>query len=146
MHPHLQPKGTGNPKAGPDSMLVTNAADVPAQKLDLGGAAGSSIKWLVGPDQGANNFAMRLVTVAPGGRTPDHAHDWEHQWYVLAGSGEAVDAAGGLHPVGPGSVVYVPEEEKHNLQNTGEEPLELICMIKCTAESAPGCQPPASCA
>ena len=125
-------------------MFVTRADQVPAEKLELGGAAGSSIKWLIGPEQGANNFSMRLVIVAPGGKTPDHAHDWEHQWYVLSGSGEAVDADGGRQAVGPGSVVYVPEDEKHNLQNTGSEPLELICMIKCTAQSAPGYQPPAT--
>jgi quercetin dioxygenase-like cupin family protein len=124
-------------------MYVTKAGDVPAEKLDLGGAAGSQIRWLIGPKQGANNFSMRLVTVAPGGKTPDHAHDWEHQWYVLAGKGEAVDAEGGRHPLGPGSVVYVPEDENHNIQNAGTEPLELICMIKCTPESAPGYQPPA---
>ena len=126
-------------------MFVTRAEEVPAQKLDLGGAAGSQIKWLIGPAQGAGNFAMRLVTVAPGGKTPDHAHDWEHQWYVLAGCGEAVDCGGQSHPVGPGSVVYVPEGENHNLQNTGAGPLELVCMIKCTPESAPGCPPPTGC-
>ncbi len=127
------------------TLFVTNAADVAAEKLDLGGAAGSSIKWLVGPEQGANNFSMRIVTVAPGGRTPDHAHDWEHQWYVLSGSGFAVDSEGGRHQVGPGSVVYVPEDENHNLQNTGNEALELICMIRCTPQSAPGCQMPGTC-
>ena len=126
-------------------MFVTRAEDVPAQPLDLGGAAGSAIKWLIGPAEGANNFSMRLVTVAPGGRTPDHAHDWEHQWYVLAGAGEAVDAGGEAHAVGPGSVVYVPEGERHNIQNTGAGPLELICMIKCTPESAPGYRPPEGC-
>ncbi len=126
-------------------MFITDAASVSAEKLELGGAAGSSIKWLVGPRQGANNFSMRLVTVAPGGRTPDHAHDWEHQWYVLSGSADAVDADGNLHPLGPGAVVYIPEDERHNIQNTGSGPLELICMIKCTPDSAPGYQPPTSC-
>ena len=126
-------------------MYVTTVEEVPAGQLDLGGAAGSAIKWLIGPQQGADNFSMRLVTVAPGGKTPDHAHDWEHQWYILSGSGEAVDASGKRHPLGPGGVVYVPDDEHHNIQNTGQEPLELICMIRCTPESTVGCQPPADC-
>jgi quercetin dioxygenase-like cupin family protein len=126
-------------------MFITRSEDVPAEKLDLGGAEGSSIRWLIGPAQGADNFSMRLVTVAPGGRTPEHAHCWEHQWYVLAGAGQAVDADGNSHPVGPGSVVYVPEDETHNLRNTGSDPLELICMIRCTPESAPGCRAPNTC-
>ncbi len=119
-------------------MFVTRRADVPAQELKLGGARGSSIRWLIGPAQQAGNFAMRLVTVAPGGQTPDHAHAWEHQWYVLAGGGEASDAEGKAHPVGPGSAVFVPEDERHNIRNTGKKPLELICMIRCTPESLSG--------
>lgn len=126
-------------------MFVTDSGSVEAQALDLGGAKGSSIKWLIGPRQNANNFAMRIVTVAPGGRTPEHAHPWEHQWYVLAGEGEAVDAWGHRWPVAPGSAAHVPENEKHCLVNTGSEPLSIICMIRCTPESAPGCQPPKSC-
>ena len=119
-------------------MFVTEAADVPAQELNLGGARGSSIKWLIGPAQQAGNFSMRLVTVAPGGQTPDHAHAWEHQWYVLSGRGEASDGDGKKHPVGPGSVVFVPDGERHNIRNTGQQPLVLICMIRCTPESVSG--------
>ena len=126
-------------------MYVADSASIDAQELNLGGAQGSSIKWLIGPKQNAHNFAMRIVTVAPGGRTPEHEHAWEHQWYVLAGEGEAVDAYGQRWPVWPGSCAYVPEGEKHCLVNTGTEPLSIICMVKCTPESAPGYQSPKSC-
>jgi len=126
-------------------MYVADSESIPAEELNLGGAKGSSIKWLVGPKQGANDFAMRVVTVAPGGQTPSHEHAWEHQWYVLAGEGEAVDAWGQRWPVGPGYCAHVPEGEKHCLANTGSSPLSIICMIKCTPESAPGCASAKSC-
>jgi quercetin dioxygenase-like cupin family protein len=122
-------------------MFVTDSNTVEGQPLNLGGAQGSSIKWLIGPAQSANNFAMRIVTVAPGGRTPEHEHAWEHQWYVLSGEGEAVDAYGQRWPVAPGSAAFVPDGEKHCLVNTGSEPLSIICMIRSTPESvsaAPG--------
>ena len=111
-------------------MYVTHRDDVPAEALAIGGAEGSAIQWLTGEHVGAGNFAMRLVRVAPGGRTPDHAHPWEHQWFVLAGSGEFVDATGKRAAVRPGSVAFVPEDERHFIENTGEEPLDVICLVR----------------
>lgn len=111
-------------------MYVTHRDEVPAEKLEIGGAQGSSIQWLTGEHVGAGSFAMRLVRVAPGGRTPEHAHPWEHQWYVLAGSGEVVDADGRRTAVRPGSAAFVPDNEKHFIENAGGEPLELICLVR----------------
>ena len=49
------------------------------------GAAGCRVRWLIGEGDNAPNFAMRKFEVAPGGHTPRHFHDYEHEVYVLAG-------------------------------------------------------------
>ena len=55
------------------------------------GAAGCRVRWLIGEGDKAPNFAMREFEVAPGGHTPKHFHDYEHEVYVLAGRGTIVD-------------------------------------------------------
>ena len=72
-------------------MIITHAKDVKAE--DVGeGAKGVKIRWLIGEQDGAPNFAMRHFEVAPGGHTPHHSHDWEHEVFVLSGRGK-VDSA-----------------------------------------------------
>ena len=45
------------------------------------------VRWLITEDIGAINFAMRLFEMEPGGYSPLHSHPWEHEVYVLSGSG-----------------------------------------------------------
>jgi quercetin dioxygenase-like cupin family protein len=55
--------------------------EIPTKK----GIKGLTIKWLITDKDGAKNFAMRLFEVEPGGNTPWHQHDWEHEIIVLEG-------------------------------------------------------------
>jgi quercetin dioxygenase-like cupin family protein len=86
------------------------------------------IRWLINEKQGAPNFAMRRFEVAPGGSTPYHAHEWEHEVYVLDGNAVAV-SKNGETPIGPGSVILVEPNEEHNFKNIGENNLVFLCMI-----------------
>ena len=43
---------------------------------------------VVGKNDGANNFCMRIFEIGPGGNTPKHAHPWEHEMFIHAGVGE----------------------------------------------------------
>ena len=86
------------------------------------------IRWLINEKQGAPNFAMRRFEVAPGGQTPFHTHEWEHEVYVLEGDAVAVSEAGETK-IGPGSVILVEPNEKHNFRNTGKDTFVFLCMI-----------------
>jgi quercetin dioxygenase-like cupin family protein len=86
------------------------------------------IRWLIDEKQGAPNFAMRRFEVAPGGETPCHNHEWEHEVYVLEGKAVVVSESKKT-PIGPGSVVLVEPNEVHNFKNTGNEPFVFLCMI-----------------
>lgn len=90
--------------------------------------AGVTVRWVVGEQDGAPNFAMRVFDVEPGFSTPYHQHEWEHEVFVLAGEG-AVRQADGESPIGYGSVVFVPGMEMHQFTNRGDSVLRFICVV-----------------
>lgn len=96
--------------------------------VTLEGAQGVSMRMLIGADDRAPNFHMRHFTVEPGGHTPHHQHDYEHEVLILSGSG-LVKSEQGDQPFSENDVVFVPPGEKHQFQNTGGEPLEFVCLI-----------------
>ncbi len=86
------------------------------------------IRVLIGPDDGADNFHMRRFRVAPGGYTPHHDHDWEHEVYVLAGEGELM-TPDGPRPFTAGDAIFVDAGIKHQFVNTARSDLEFLCLI-----------------
>ena len=91
-------------------------------------APGVTIRWVIGPQHGSENYTMRIIEVAPGGHTPHHTHWFEHQNFVLAGQGEVV-IGDQVHPIRSGDVIFVPGDVEHQYRNTGAEPLRFICSI-----------------
>ena len=87
-------------------------------------ASGTSMRILVpeGP-----NFVMREFTVKRGGHTPLHRHAFEHEIYVLSGTGRAEgDVEADLNP---GDSAYVKSRDLHSFRNTGDEDFRFICVI-----------------
>jgi len=109
-------------------MLVRSVTEVKQDKVEVEGAQGVKIRWLISADEGAPNFAMREFEIEPGGNTPYHSHDWEHELYVLAGEGVAVDEGLERH-IKKGSVVLVPPNKMHNFKNTGQQTLRFLCLV-----------------
>ncbi len=95
-------------------------------------ASGVTIRWLIDEGIGAPNFAMRHFEIAPEGSTPLHAHAWEHEVFILSGSGVVV-CDGGDEAFGPGDAVFVPEGERHCFRNTGAEPVAMLCLVPLSA-------------
>lgn len=71
---------------------------------------------------------MRRFEVAPGGHTPKHTHAYEHEVYVLEGTGVVCDE-NREYPLRPGMAVYVAPNELHQFRNTGSGPLRFLCLI-----------------
>jgi quercetin dioxygenase-like cupin family protein len=88
---------------------------------------------LVGPADGAPTFSMRKFTVGAGGCSPYHTHPWEHEVYILSGSGE-VRFSGGSQAVSPGDFAFVPPNEEHQFANAGTVPFEFLCMVPLEGE------------
>jgi quercetin dioxygenase-like cupin family protein len=103
---------------------VARSEDAPAQAA----APGVTMRLLIGPQQGAPFFNMRLFAVEPGASTPRHSHWWEHEVYVLSGEG-VLSFPGGELPIRAGAVAFVPGGEEHAFRNTGAQPLLFLCLV-----------------
>ncbi len=87
-----------------------------------------SIRWLISRKDGAKNFAMRYFEVGPGGHSPWHQHEWEHEMFILEGEGVAVKQDGEIK-FKAGDAFFVEPGEWHNFKNEGKKPLKFLCLI-----------------
>jgi quercetin dioxygenase-like cupin family protein len=90
-------------------------------------------RLLTKEDEGLANSRMRLFTVEPGGHTPWHKHNWEHENYFVKGKGVLVTEDKELE-VEAGMFGYVDSEEMHQFKNPYDEAFEFICLIPISNE------------
>jgi quercetin dioxygenase-like cupin family protein len=102
--------------------------EIGGEEVEEGGAKGVQVRWLISKDDGAENFAMRHFEVEPGGNTPYHSHDWEHEVFVLEGKGVVI-CDGVEKEIGPEYVVFIPSNAQHCLRNTGTGRLRFLCLV-----------------
>jgi mannose-6-phosphate isomerase-like protein (cupin superfamily) len=89
---------------------------------------GSTIREIVGPAwTPARNQSLAEATVPVGGQTIAHYHrQAEELYFFTAGRGRMT--LGDEHrDVGAGDCIVIPPGETHQLVNTGDEPLVLLC-------------------
>ncbi len=115
-------------------MKVNHYTQVEQNGVDMPGAVGCSVRWLVGENEGAPTFAMRQFEVAAGGHTPLHTHPYEHEVYVLEGEGVVLEGDV-QHSLRAGDVVYVRPDEVHQFRNSGSGPLKFLCLVPNSALS-----------
>lgn len=119
--------------------LIRNIDEVEFAPVPMAGAEGASMAMMVGREHGAPNFAMRQFKVTPGGHTPRHSHDYEHEVLVLAGGGEVL-LDGAYRPIKPGDVLLVPADEEHQFKANAEG-LRFVCLVPVSrncGEDTPG--------
>jgi quercetin dioxygenase-like cupin family protein len=109
-------------------MLVRKADDLKMKDVDMEGAVGVKMRVLISDEDGAPTFAMREFEIEPGGNTPYHTHNFEHEIYVLSGEGMVAGKEGGK-PMTPGVVILVQPNEEHNFKNTGKDVLRFLCLV-----------------
>lgn len=90
-------------------------------------AKGVEKRVLIGLNEGAPNYIMRHFKIEPGGFTPDHAHPWEHEVYILKGNG-TLKTSEGERDIKAGDYVFIPPNEKHQFCAKGNA-IEFICVI-----------------
>ncbi len=107
---------------------IINFTDTPGKIFDAEGVKGVTGRVVIGSADGADTFCMRVFTVEPGGFTPRHVHEWEHEVFVHAGRGE-VYSSGEWKALSPGDAVFIPGNEEHQLRNSGSEMFIFVCLI-----------------
>lgn len=91
-------------------------------------APGVLQRVVIGADEGAPRFVMRVFEVKPGSSTPFHSHWWEHEVFILSGKG-IVKGEGREESIKEGTVVFIAPNEEHCFTNTGNDTLRFICVI-----------------
>ncbi len=83
---------------------------------------------VIGENEGWDEYAMRVFSIAPGGHTPKHKHDWEHVNYIIKGRGR-VEIKGEISEISENDFAFVPPGAEHQFTNPYEEALEFICIV-----------------
>ena len=110
--------------------LIKRAADVKPAPVDR--TVGTTIRILLGPDDGMPNFFLREFTLLPGARIPAHSHpDIEHEQLVLAGE-MVLGLADDVCTVRTGDSVYIPAGTAHWYENRGNVPVAFLCAVPNT--------------
>ncbi|MEO0073432.1 MAG: cupin domain-containing protein [candidate division WOR-3 bacterium] len=115
-------------------MLKGHFLDVAAEKSPMPGTD-ATIRWLISKREGAPNFAMRLIELAGRGeRIPLHEHTFEHEMFVIAGTGRLLQQ-NREEPVTAGDYIFVPAGEQHGFVNEGDSPFRFICVVPNSADT-----------
>jgi quercetin dioxygenase-like cupin family protein len=122
-------------------MVIRNIFETPMKPVEMPGVRGAMMAVMVGRGDGAPNFALRHFTVAPGGNTPRHSHDYEHEVFVVEGEG-TVMVDGEERAIRAGDVIFVPADKEHQFKATGAGVgLRFLCLVPVTrncGEVTPG--------
>ena len=92
------------------------------------GSKGTSIRVLVSPEDGAQNFILRRFEIELNGIIGLHNHIQEHEIYILSGKGEVFKDEETIK-IKENDVLYVPPNEPHGYRNTGNDNLIFLCTI-----------------
>ena len=106
------------------------------KKVSIGEVVASSpegtkdvvFRQLIAKDLDAPNFYMRLFDVGPGGYTPRHRHSWEHEVFVVSGSGKVV-IDDREERVIEGDAVFIEPNDLHQFVNDSDSLMRMICVI-----------------
>jgi len=78
---------------------------------------------------GVPTFSFRVFTIAPGGHTPFHQHEFEHMNYVINGEGVLI-AEDREHALKQGDFALILPGEKHQFRNSSDrQDLVIICAV-----------------
>jgi len=109
-------------------MKIQKYLEVKPTRFDSDIAKGVTGRVLIGKDDGANNFCMRIFELSKDGYSPFHSHDWEHEIFVCSGKGAVYNNGEWLN-VEFGYSIFIPGNEEHQFKNMSDDPFVFVCLI-----------------
>jgi quercetin dioxygenase-like cupin family protein len=102
------------------------------ERIKVGSVDDKSVAWSATFASYGGHNAQQSSTIvyeiAPGGHLGWHTDATEETQYIIGGTGE-LQMESGKYPVGPGSVFVLPTNVRHDLVNTGKEPLRAVAFF-----------------
>jgi quercetin dioxygenase-like cupin family protein len=105
--------------------------------VTMDGAKDVAMRMMVGRGDGALNFSLRHFTVKPGGHTPRHRHNYEHENYIISGRGQ-VWYYDRFHDIKPGETLFIEPNVEHQFVSSTDEPLEFLCLVPASFDCGDG--------
>ncbi|MGC8580059.1 MAG: cupin domain-containing protein [bacterium] len=99
---------------------------------NVSGGKGLWRRWLISKEHGAENYAMRYFEIEPMGYSIDHSHDYEHEIFILKGSG-VIKAGTKEEKFREGDAIFIPPNERHQLINDTNDKVAFLCIIPIKA-------------
>lgn len=106
-------------------MLIRNVHDEPMSPVRAPGVEGASVAEMVGAGDGTTSVLVRSIHVKPGGHTQRHAHDYEHEVFIVGGEGTVL-LGGCERPIRTGDVIYVPANHEHQFRAAAPDDPDAI--------------------
>ena len=79
---------------------------------------GTRAARLINLDDNPPTCTMTYSEIPPDGTSPHHIHEWEHEVYIIGGSGTLV-CDGKDYPVKAGDAIFIPPNVDHYTFNNG---------------------------
>ena len=118
-------------------MHIQRPTEMPGQPVNMEGVKDVEMRLMVVREHGAPNFAMRQFTVQPGGHTPRHSHNYEHEVFIVEGAGR-VEHDGEFQEINAGDCLFVEPNKVHQFVNTGDAPLKFLCFVPVSFDCGGG--------
>ena len=113
---------------GPSGEKIGRWDEVEAKPVEPEMAARTTIRVLISDLDGAPTFIMRLFEIEPGGYIRAHKHPWEHEIFVLSGTGE-IRIGNSVYRVSEGYFIYIPPNVEHEYWNRSNTVFRFLCLI-----------------
>jgi len=113
-------------------MKLINYKEEQAQVYPSDLAKGAVGRVVIGKADGQTSFCMRIFEISPDGFSAMHSHDYEHQVFIHAGQGQVWNGEE-WRDIGPGSVIFIPGGEEHQVRNNSSDTLVFACVIPAGA-------------
>jgi len=85
------------------------------------------LKVILSPEvTGTKNLTLLISIVSPHSTTGLHTHESDEIMYVVTGNGQSTMGDDKV-AIQPDMIIHAPAGVKHELKNTGDETLKLVC-------------------
>lgn len=108
-------------------MKIKKLSDFSPREVNDPDASGVRFFPMITAKDGAPGFAMRLFELGPGGNTPKHQHEWEHEVFIVQGNGK-VFKEGSFLDIQEGDFIFVEPGELHQFK-AGKDGISFICVV-----------------
>jgi quercetin dioxygenase-like cupin family protein len=110
--------------------FVVDTTTLPRAKV--GGVDDPAVRWAGAfaayGGHGTTQSSTIVYEIEPGGELGWHTDATEETQYIIAGKGE-LQTEERNYPVGPGSVLVLPTNVRHNLANVGTDKLKAVAFF-----------------